>query len=323
MKFGKKSVRKLVLKIHPSPITLFDHRSKNLDDYAFWHELNTKRKTQVYGHFYANADQFHSLPPWEKSRVRALACGLSAHSAVVVSLAAARLWGMDTLAMYSFPELSPFAGKPAPSRSQWAKTCTYRYAKLPASSVVAFKNLRVATPERAVIDTARWHSFAEALTVADHYLTAVPHKKKLWAELDKIGRAKGSARARRMIKEARFGIDSAAESWARAQILDSDLPYNKLETQREVYAKGEKFYLDIVLDDFLVIEVDGRKKYQGDEDEIHRISADELQREKQIKNKGYEVVRCDWAMLRDDQLIPTLREIYSRPSRRPSRLNFS
>lgn len=318
MKFGKKSVRKLELKIYPSPILLIDQRSKSLEELSFWQDVNSRRAIAVHGHFFADREQYYSLAPWERSRVRALAAGMSAHSAVVVSLAAARLWGMDTLAMHSGPELSMLAGKSVPPKKQWQNGCVYRCARLPASSVQQARKLRVATPERAVIDTARWHSFAEALTVADHYLTAVPHKKKLWAELDKIGRAKGSARARRVIKESCFGIDSAAESWARAQILDSDLPFKKLEVQRGVYANGEKYFLDIVLDDFLVVEVDGRKKYRGTEDEVHRISSDELHREKQIKNKGYEVVRCDWTMLREGRLIPNLKEIYSRPSRRPS-----
>lgn len=322
MPLHKRSVRKLVLKIHPPPVSLTDLRAKNLSDYAFWHDVNTKRLVQVFGHFYADHVRFYELAPWDRSRLLALACGLSAYQATVVSLAAARLWGMDTLSMRSLPELCALSGTP-PSRSQWVGKCIYRHARLPESSVVRFKNLRVASPERAVIDTARWHSFAEALTVADSYLTAVPNKKKLWAELDKIGRAKGSAQARRVIREACLGVDSAAESWARAQILDSDLPYKKLEVQRVVFVDDEKFYLDIVLDGFLVVEVDGNCKYQGDPEEVSRTQSDELVREKKIKNKGFEVIRCSWAMLRDEQLIPELWEVYDRPSRRPSHLKSS
>lgn len=299
--------------IRGNAIKIYDHRRANLGEYGFWRDVNFGYKVKVFGHFYADKDSYLDLPPWERCRVRAFAAGLSVHEAVVMGLSAARLWDLPVLSSSGVVELTLPKERSTPAKSTWPRGTVYRSARLPEDSWLQFKRMRVTTKARTVIDVARWHCFADALAVADGFLReGESGRKLLWRELHKIGRAKGVAKARRVIKEARTKIESAAESWARAQILDSDLRFSKLVTQKKISG----WRVDMLIDDWLIVEVDGEKKYYENGSE-YEISAKELKREKALKNLGYDVYRVGWAALESGRFIPGLTEFMERPSRRP------
>lgn len=89
-----------------------------------------------------------------------------------------------------------------------------------------------------------------------------------------------------------------------------------MELQKEIQAQGNDYFVDIVIDDWLIIEVDGDQKYLGDYGDSAAVVLAELKREKRLKNLGYEFLRVDWDMLRDNQFIPELNEYLTKPSRR-------
>lgn len=302
-----------LMHIRGNAIKLYDRRRANLGEYGFWRDVNFGYKVKVFGHYYADKGAYLDLPPWERDRVRAFAAGLSVHEAVVMGISAARLWDLPVLSQSSVVELTLPKERSTPAKSSWPQGTVYRSARLPEDSWIQFTRMRVTTKARTVIDVARWHSFAEALTVADGFLEEGESARKLlWRELHKIGRAKGVAKARRVVEQARTRIESAAESWARAQILDSELRFSKIETQKEI--RGWR--VDMLIDDWLVIEVDGENKYYEYGSE-YEISAKELKREKAIKNLGYDFYRVGWAALESGRFIPGLTEFIERPSRRP------
>lgn len=173
------------------------------------------------------------------------------------------------------------------------------------------------TSTQTVIDVARWHGFHVGLAVADGYLRRGGTIASLKHEVEKIGRAKGSAVARKVIDCASPKSESAAESWARAQIIEASPPFTKMELQKELHTEGHIHFADIYLDEWLIIEVDGDHKYLGDYGDASEIVLAELKREKRLKNLGFEFLRVDWNMLRDNRFIPELNQFLTRPSRRP------
>lgn len=155
-----------------------------------------------------------------------------------------------------------------PRKSSWPRHTRYRHAYLPAEAIKTFENFNVTTPARTVIDVARWHGFHVGLAVADGYLRRGGTIASLKHEVQRIGRAKGSAVARKVIDCASSKSESAAESWARAQIIEASLPFTMMELQKEIQAQGNDYFVDIVIDDWLIIEVDGDQKYLGATTEI-------------------------------------------------------
>ncbi|QTH59384.1 hypothetical protein J5O04_11380 [Corynebacterium hindlerae] len=307
------------MKIQLSPIPLLDHRSKNLGDYSFWRDIRTKNKIQIHGHIFADRDAFLALPPWERSRIRALACGYSSEIAVVCGLSAARLWKLPVIPHTTPTEMALPLKKRSPRKSVWPPRTVYRNAFLPTECIIRFTKFSVTTPARTVIDTARWHDFATSLAVADGFLRNHGTRKHLLRELDRIGRAKGSAQARRVIDSATPLSMNAAESWARAQILESHLRLSSLKVQAEIWAEGQQHFADLLINNWLIVEVDGDQKYSGRYGSELEITAEELRREKRLKNKGFEFLRVNWAMLQEQRFIPALVETLQRPSRRLSR----
>lgn len=258
-----------------------------------------------------DARAFADLPPWDKATARAAAVGLTADTAVVAGPAAARLWGIDVLGHDDTTELLlPGSARPG-SKKGWPPGVVYRSGFLHPDDIHSEHGIRVTRLIRTLADIARHHTLEQTVV-------AVDSARRLWPELtlatldnlaDSLGPFHRTRTLRQAIALSRPEIGSALESQARFLLWEADLPgVHRVETQAPISMNhGITYRVDLLINGWLVVEVDGEMKYRGafgvtPDEAIRR----ERRREKEIQNLGYVVLRISAADLRDPAGFLTL-----------------
>lgn len=254
--------------------------------------------------------------PWERDRIRTLVIGAASPSAVLIGRSACRYWGFPLLSHEGDAELGYDNGRTIKSRKQWPPGVVYRRVTLPPTHVLHKDGLRVTTVERSVLDFCRWHSFRESLVVVEGYLRKYP-RRDIWLlekKLAELGRSPGVGNCRRVLAYVSRKSHSAAESLAKALIIEGELGSNR-QQQVEVSGAGWRHFIDFVLDGWLAIEVDGDVKYSSDERELELTLLEERKREKRILNAGYTLLRFDWKQLNNGEFERQVREALENRAR--------
>ncbi len=179
-------------------------------------------------------------------------------------------------------------------------------SELDSRDVTHRLGLPVTSPERTILDCARYLRFRPALALAD----AAAHKrlldeKTLRRLLSQMRGWKGIGRAREVLATVDPKSESPGESWTRDVLLRLGF---EVESQFEVYWSGRFIgRADFrVRGTWVLIEFDGHSKYGLATD----APADALWREKlrhdALVHAGFEVIRLTWVDLNDLGLIARL-----------------
>lgn len=258
------------------------------------------------------------LPQWEQHLAVAVAVGLTADRAVVSGIAAARLWGLGTRSLDPTVDLTLTDSKPR-ARKSWPVNTRYRSANLNPDQFTEKEGLRLTTKGRTVADIARWVGLIDAVIAIDSVRRK--HRDEPFEELrvEALGPGPfhGRETVRRALELSRPGIDSPLESWARMLLIQADLGVEILTQVRIEDSEGDSYFLlDLLVDRWLAIEVDGETKYDGSTfgkptDEVIRA---ERRREKKLQNKGLVVLRVGVKDLiarggRESNLVRQVREL--------------
>ena len=205
---------------------------------------------------YADKEEFHSLPPWEQHRYRALAEGASG-TKVIAGISAAVLWGMwTTVKRRSDVEYYLLRGnKPSGGGHRLGGV-------LKPGEYVNGKTAKVTSIPRTLLDLARFHSFEECFMAASWVLAndACP-MAELWEAAQK------SEVLQRVLEAADPHVESAAEAYFLAQVRKENLI--DVQTQvsvvdaREVTRRPD-FQIRKTR---ILIEISGLGKYGETEDE--------------------------------------------------------
>lgn len=246
-----------------------------------------------------DAATYRRLPPWERAEVRARAFGMAADRAFLCSLSAARILGVDVLSWDDTVELGYVDSDRTPPKSQRAPRTRYYGSRVPRAEIVVVDGLRVTGVERTLVDVARHHGVVEGVVAIDAALQRFPglSVQRLTTAGEHL-RLRGIANYRRAVQLCDEKSESPKESQARALIHLADLPgVKKVRTQARVTAGGRQVRVDLLIDGWLVVEVDGQVKYDGvtygtPTDQVLR---EERQREKALQNLGYTVLRIGHA----------------------------
>ena len=246
-----------------------------------------------------DAATYRRLPPWERAEVRARAFGMAADRAVLCSLSAARILGIEVLSWDDTVELGYVNSDRTPPKSQRAPRTRYYGSRVPRTEIVVVDGLRVTGVERTLVDVARHHGVVEGVVVIDSALRRFPglNVQRLTAAGEHL-RLRGIATYRRAVQLCDEKSESPKESQARALIHLAALPgVKKVRTQARVTVGGRQIRVDLLIDGWLVVEVDGQIKYDGvtygkPTDQVLR---EERQREKALQNLGYTVLRIGHA----------------------------
>ena len=220
---------------------------------------------------------------------KVVAAGWSTHRAVLISKSAARLWGMWVISREGEEvELAVPSGS-VPPRSLTAKGYRYRRVKSLQDSMVSIAGVRATNPARTCLEIARLHGFPDGLVATDsalrqHDVTTYDLRE----ELAKMRRTRGQAAMRKVIEHAYGGSESPYESYLRALIIER-FPQVKIEPQKSLLGK---YRVDLCLDGWLVLEVDGDAKYDGTYGETPaHVVKQQIKRQRALENRGYVVLR--------------------------------
>ncbi|MDO5671137.1 MAG: hypothetical protein Q4G50_14195 [Corynebacterium sp.] len=275
--------------------------------------VTTRRKAASDTEFWSNRAAFHfltrevampaekwtALKPWEKHTARAAARALASKKAVVAGRAAARLLGIgvhawnDPVVDLLLPE-----GKTGPARSLWPPGVVFRKHYLPLTQIYRVHGLRVTNVTRTLRDITCWYGVLEGVVAMDAARKKWPELTKgmLWEGMIDGPRYKGKADVQNALELSVTNSGSPKESHARYLLLTSDIVLESLELQAEIIdpETGETYYVDFLINGWLVLEIDGDVKYDGVT--YGRTDATiraERQREKAIQNTGKVMRRTD------------------------------
>lgn len=226
------------------------------------------------------ADVHAELRFHEMRFVEALARGRNSYGAVLVGRSAARVQGMWVVSMSSEPvELAlPSAHVPPSYRSAGGVVCRRR----PISQHNVIHGVRVTHPVRTFIDIARDHGFAEGLIAADWLRSQGFERGHLVAAVEKMGRFRNLSVVRRCIEHSSAASESPYESLARALFIWGKV--GDIEVQVEICG----FRVDLLIDGWVAVEIDGDLKYSQDPEQT---IIQEYNRQKQIGNLGFAFLR--------------------------------
>ncbi|MFD5868157.1 hypothetical protein ACFWGD_06030 [Corynebacterium sp. NPDC060344] len=241
-------------------------------------------------------EPYASLPPWEQATARAAAVALTIDSAVVVGSAAARLMGIQVLG-WAQPTVDTMLvdGKHPKAKRLWPRGVTFRYGHLPADCVYEEHGMRVSRISRTLRDICCFDGVAAgvvALDSARHNWPDIPIGQVRDAMLAGP-RFKGAAAVREAVALSIPNSGSVSETRARL-LLRGLAGIVTIEVQAKFIDEetGETYYVDFLINGWLILEVDGDVKYDGvtygrTDDVIRK----ERRREKALQNMGKVVVR--------------------------------
>ena len=267
---------------------------------------------QLAGGWWMTKQSYHTLPSHKRLDTHARAVGATRRTGVISGFAAASLLGIGVLNLHHITTVDvtlPGKAQP-PSRSQWPSIVHYRSADLLPEDITIVHGYRVTTPARTFTDICTMHGEAEGLAFLEsalhaydlHYFQAyVARHRSQW----------GMVRAQRVLNWALYGIDSVYESYARYLII-TQLPHISVDAQVVFFLQeSENYYrVDLLVDDWLIVEIDGRFKEQGTDTQVKTTLLNQNRREHYLENLGYHMLRLHPDEL-THHLIPTITHLTS------------
>lgn len=227
----------------------------------------------------------------ERQWLRVEAAAMVSNAAVLVGRSAARKLGMWVISNGEEPvEVALPSRSVSQSRAQSGRYA-FRFSKLRYDEQLVYEGHRVTTPVRTFIDIARHHGFIEGLIAADYLLRRGIERAEIEKEIRKMGRAKGIGVARKCLEHAIPNSDSAYESLARGLLIEAGI--GPVVAQAQI----ERYFADLLVQGWLIIEIDGEIKYERDD--AGEVWKKEFSRQKRIGNKGYVILRFESKLLRE------------------------
>lgn len=272
------------------------HLRRCPNDHPVWRGLANGSVIRLTSRYAISRDFYFDLPRYRQQLIDVKAVGLSANNAVVVGVSAARILGLWTLPPMDEKVSLARPSKSVPRKRDWGKKVSYRKMTIPPEHIQVHEGIRCTSVSRTCLDIARLWSFGEGLMAMDsalrQKLVSIEELRRAAVEL---GRAKGISAARKAVEHATALSEAPYESWARALIIEAGIG-SSIRLQQELPGG---YRPDLLIDDYLVVEIDGAVKYDGETfgkptDAVIRA---ERQREKRIQNMGYLVLRFSPAQL--------------------------
>ena len=159
----------------------------------------------------------------------------------------------------------------------------FRFSRIPAEHVAEVEGICVTVLVRTFADIARYHGFLEGLIAIDWLRFRGVELTTILETLRTMGRFKGIAIVRRCVQHSVDSSDSPFESLARGLLIEAHV------TGIHAQVRIDGYRVDLLIDGWLVVEIDGEIKYAGPDAE--RVQQREFNRQKAIGNLGYVFLR--------------------------------
>lgn len=247
-------------------------------------------------------EKWATLKYHERRWLEVEAAARSSRGAVLVGRSAARKLGMWVVSRTAEAvELTLPSRSNSPRRTK-SRGFTFRYSEVSADELLTYEGHRVTDPVRTFIDIARYHGFVEGLIAADYLMRRGKTRGEIERGIRRMGRCKGLATARRCLHHAIATSQSPYESFVRALLIEAGI--GPVAAQFQV----DGWFVDLCVDGWLLIEIDGELKYEGPDGEAAWRA--EKDREKRISNKGFKFLRFSPEFIRKhpDLVVQEVRD---------------
>lgn len=255
-------------------------------------------------------DAFDALRIHQQHWARAYCVGLSMRKAVLTGRASAYLndmWVANTPLDQVHAVL-----KSVPPRQAWPSGVVYIQRTLTEDQIRRGTAMSTTTTLQTFFDIARIDGFAHALVAADWLVKFGGYTPAQLQKLVELSpRFTGKPVARRAAACASTLPDSAPESYARGLLLAAGFT----DVRANVTLTEWGYRVDLLIDGWLVIEIDGLVKY---DDTTYGPAQEALLNEKKradrIGNAGFPILRFSPSYLErhPDKFIATVRERWRR-----------
>lgn len=239
--------------------------------------------------------RYRSLLPWDKAAARAFAVGMTVDKAVIAGQSAARLWGYQTLSIEKTVLCLLPERLRAKSSKRWPAGMKYKNHYLSPRDIREVHGIRVTGAFHTFLDIALEDGVVAAVVTIDSARRQNPSltQEKLLHSAEGFPRHRGVKAYRRAIELSIPNSDSAQETRARLILHEAKLTgIHKLQVQARFDRSHSKYFLvDFLINDWIIIEIDGRSKY--DAPELNEMLIAEREREKYFTNQGFAVLRID------------------------------
>lgn len=261
---------------------------------------------------YYPRDAFTALSYHEQRFLLAFAAGLTSTRSVLAGRSAARMLGIWVIATTAEPIEMALTTSKAPRSRTKDERFSYSYANLAEPEVGVYRGVAVTREIRTAIDIARKHGFAEGLVAFDCLLARGIPRPEIADAIEVMGKAKGIATVRRAFEHAVVNSDSPFESYARALLIDANL--TPITTQFPI----RNYKADMCFGGWLLIEIDGRVKYEGPGGQ-KQMYRDQL-RQREIENLGYVFRRYtpEFLLKHPDRFVAEIKTVIQARAKGPA-----
>lgn len=260
----------------------------------------------IHGAYRIAEQSWRELRGVDKQLLRIKAVGLHAGTAILVGRAAGELWQLWILGTDYPIELCYPNNRSGPPKRQWKPGVRYRRMHIPRQDYLSHQGIRLTGLERTVVDICRFESFAQGLAAVESYLRMGNSPSALWKKWRELGNLHGKKKFVKVMKWARSKSESAAESLAKAQMIEVGVEMEKVQQQPTIVIRGAQYRPDFLYDSWLAIEINGAEKYSGAYgDAVHILRAERM-REQDFLNEGHPRLSASWADLQSGQFIELL-----------------
>ncbi|MEU4208212.1 hypothetical protein [Rothia terrae] len=263
---------------------------------------------------YCERHLWEGANPKEKAILNAVATHKTLSEKVVFSHETAAV--VQGLATLDVPRETHIVGRRIHGEKQGLRR-HYHDAFQGKSTPIAGTPMLALPPGLTVLSCATSQSVQSALVTAESavYSAGVPYDDLRTVLLESKGR--GCRTARRVGQLMSPLWESAGETLVRFALLDEALP--ELVQQYEISVAGRIYRVDFALPELgIIIEFDGALKYT-DYGPADQMILRERQREKDLQNAGWYVIRVGWGDVypRPHRLLAMVRDAVERRSRAP------
>lgn len=191
---------------------------------------------------------------------------------------------------------------------------------LPEADIVTVAGLQVTGLARTVLDVSCALPMRQAVPIGDAALRRGLSRAELEDQLQRAGRRTGIGAARRTIAFLDGRSESPGESVSRVDlhqlgVPSAELQYNVFDEHGQFVARSDFAWLEFKT----LGEYDGRSKYGGlrqPDQSFADVLWDEKQREDNLRDLGWQVVRWMWEDLEHpERLLARLQRAFARGAR--------
>ena len=260
---------------------------------------NRKRATQELGLILLSPTmairkaEYWELKRWDRYNARVAAVAASTRKAVLSGLAAAAALNIRYLRppnTHDVVELT-LPGETSPStKTNWGSGIRYLYNSLPSEHYISRNNVRITTIERTYVDILRLYGARYALIFIEGAMNQKNiSKSQMVALVQALGDSQWIRKALALLQLAYDNVQSVYETLARFNLITSGInTITSVIPQVRIRGRNSNYYPDLLINNWLIVEVDGDCKYQTD---TLPVLLQERARERELLRRGYGILR--------------------------------